>query len=197
MQNENPLDSVILDILDKKLLAGIQGLENYLLSYPQMPGLDKLSAIKVDYELMTDYWKRGANDPEREQVYAQLLRRLYVLAMNTRAHHLYRYNNYWMSCYQRPRKNRTEWGLTGIREELENYVTETAMLDFEPAHIRANKSLQLNQRHQTFMSNLFEYVLTSRQWKDSLSEQFVDILLSPTIDTVDQQLLVSAISWLP
>ena len=45
MQNENPLDSVILDISDKKLLAGIQGLENYLLSYPQMPGLDKLSAI--------------------------------------------------------------------------------------------------------------------------------------------------------
>lgn len=194
MQNENPLDSVILDISDKKLLAGIQGLENYLLSYPQMPGLDKLSAIKVDYELMADYWKRGANDPEREQVYAQLLRRLYVLAMNTRAHHLYRYNDYWMSCYQRPRKNRTEWGLTGIREELENYVSETVMLELEPAHIRADKSLQLNQRHQALMSNLFEYVLTSRQWKYSLSEQFVDILLSPTIDTVDQQLLVSAIT---
>ena len=194
MQNVNPLDGVISYITAKKLFAGIQSLENYLLSYPQMPGLDKLSAIKVDYELMADYWKRGANDPEREQVYEQLLRRLYVLAMNIRAHHLYRTNSYWITTYQRPRKNRTEWGLTGIREELENYVTETAMLDFEPAHIRANKSLQLNQRHQTFMSNLFEYVLTSRQWKDSLSDQFVDILLSPTIDTVDQQLLVSAIT---
>ena len=77
MQNVNPLDGVISYITAKKLFAGIQSLENYLLSYPQMPGLDKLSAIKVDYELMADYWKRGANDPEREQVYEQLLRRLY------------------------------------------------------------------------------------------------------------------------
>lgn len=194
MQKKNPLDCIIENITNNKLLAGIQGLENYLLSYPQMSGLDKLSAIKVDYELMSDYWTRGANDPEREQVYAQLLRRLYALVMDLRAYHLYRNNTYWMTTYQRPRKNRTEWGGAGIREEMENYVSETAILDLEPAHIRANKSLQLNQRHQSLMSNLFEYVLTSRQWKDSLSEQFVDILLSPTVDSIDQQLLVSAIT---
>ena len=194
MQNENPLNRIIRNITNKKLLAGIQGLENHFLSFPQIPGLDKLSAIKVDYELMTDYWKRGADDPERELVYEQLLKRLYVLAMNLRAHHLYRTNTYWMATYQRPRKNRTEWGVTGIKEEMENYVSETAMLDLEPEHVRANKSLQLNQRHQSLMCNLFEYVLTSRQWKDSLSEQFVEILLSPTIDSADQQLLVSAIT---
>ena len=44
------------------------------------------------------------------------------------------------------------------------------------------------------MASLFDYIWTSRLWTDNLSEAFEDILLSPTIDSVDQQLIVSAIT---
>ena len=194
MQKENPLDKAVSLISHRKLYAGILEIENYLLSYPYMAGMDKLSAIKVDYELMENYWKRGANDPEREKVYQQLLQRLYVLAMNIRMAHIYRENNFWMSKYQLPRKNRKGWGLSEIRDEMESYVSDMAMLELEPEHVRPNKSLTLNRQHQDFMYGLFEYVLTSHQWRDSVAEQFVDMLLSPTIDPSDQQLLISAIT---
>lgn len=194
MQNKTPLDSVIKDISERKLSAGLLGLENFLLSYPQVSGLDVLANIKVDYDLMAQYWKSGINDPELECVYDQLIRRLYSLAMNVRGQYLYRTDSYWMATYDRPRKNRTEWGVNSIRAELENYVSEMVMLELAPANIRAEKSLKLNQDHQSLMSHLFEYVLTSQQWKTSICEQFVDILLAPTIDVVDQQLLVSAIT---
>ena len=194
MREMDSFDRVVEHLCRRKLQAGITELENYLLTYPQLTGLDKLSAIKVDYELMAEYWKRGAKDPEREQVYNQLLHRLYMLTMDLKTTQLYRSNSFWSYVYQRPRKNSMEWGLTDARNKLEEFVSDLAMLDLDPEHVRKVKKDELYAKHQEFMSAFYDYILTSSMWSESVAGQYVDILTSPTIDSNDQQLLVSAIT---
>lgn len=187
MQKENPLDIIVSYICEGKLYSGIQEMENYFLTNPKMPGMDKLATIKDDYNLMAEYWKRGIEDSEREQVYRLLLHRLYVLTMNIYISKRYRFG-YWTP------QGRTEWGVTGVRNELESFVSDAAVLDLEPEHVRKVKLERLHMKHQMYMRDLFNVVLTSQMWSEGIAEQYVDILLSPTVDVIDQQLLVSAIT---
>lgn len=194
MQKDNTFDTVISDICKRKLHSAIKGLENYILSNPQVQSLDKLVTINVDYDMMAEYWKRGVNDPERNQVYEQLLHRLHTLTMNISITQHYRSSSYWMSLYQSPRKNGMKWGLSSVRNELEGFVSDMAVIDLEPEHIRKVKQNELNIRHHSYINDLFNYILTSHMWSEEVGNQFVDILVTPTVDTCDQQLIVSAIT---
>lgn len=194
MDMNSTLETIISDICQRRLGSSINALENYLLSHPHQSDMEKLLAIKEDYRLMVDYWQRGFDDEHRDEVYEQLLHRLFVLSSNINIHQLFRDNNYWMALYQRPRKVRQDWSISSVISEMENYVANSALLDLEPEHLRKEKSQQLNIQHQHLMHDLFDYILTSRLWSGSLADAFTNILLSPTIDTNDQQLIISAIT---
>ena len=187
------LESIIQHICTGYIGQSLDELENYLLSHPSRVGMDKFVEIKNDYQLMSDYWRRGFEDPQRPQLYRQLLHRLYELTVNIMLHE-------WLSSdkmqplYKRPRILRTEWSVASIKKDLESYVADSVMLELEPQHIQQTKRDELNFRHQELMRNIFDYILTSHIWKDSLCEAFVDLLLSTTVDVNDQLLIVSAIS---
>lgn len=190
----NALETIIANICQRRLGSSINALENFLLSHPHQSDMEKLLAIKEDYRLMVDYWQRGFDDEHREEVYEQLLHRLFMLSSNIKIHQLYRENNYWMALYQRPRKVRNDWSISAVITEMENYVANNALLDLEPEHLRTEKAKELNVSHQHLMHDLFDYILTSRLWSDGLADAFIEILLSPTIDSNDQQLIVSAVT---
>ncbi|MBP5339761.1 MAG: tetratricopeptide repeat protein [Prevotella sp.] len=193
-QNEQLLK--VIDFIENRRLGyAITQLENFLLSNPQLKtDLEKLISIQNDYKLMSDYWQRGYDDPEREMVYSQLLRRLYVLATNIIIHDRIFHVSFLKSMHTRPRQARKNWSIISIRRQLEEFVSDVAMLEFEPEEKLREKSIQIYVRHQLLTHDLFDYILTSRLWNDELADAFVDILLSPTIDTIDQQLIVSAIT---
>ena len=181
-------------ILGKRLGKAINMLENYLLSHPRQQELDELNNIKNDYRLMAEYWKKGFSDPQREQVYRQLLRRLYVLTTNVAIHERIRNTLFMSNVYSRPRNARKNWSVQSLNNNLENFVTDIAMLDLEPEDARQQKAQQIYSEHQQMMNDLFDYIWTSRLWKESLANFFEEVLLSPTIDVRDQQLIVSAIT---
>ena len=193
-QNEQLLK--VIDFIENRRLGyAITQLENFLLSNPQLKtDLEKLISIQNDYKLMSDYWQRGYDDPEREMVYSQLLRRLYVLATNIIIHDRIFHVSFLKSMHTRPRQARKNWSIISRRRQLEEFVSDVAMLEFEPEEKLREKSIQIYVRHQLLTHDLFDYILTSRLWNDELADAFVDILLSPTIDTIDQQLIVSAIT---
>ena len=143
---------------------------------------------------MADYWQRGIDDAQRTEVYNQLLHRLFALTTDTQTNLLYRENTYWQQLYMRPRKQSADWGLTLIKSRLENYVAETAMLELEPEHIRSAKRQNLDSVHQQFMNSLFDFILTDYSWSDIMARSYDELLLSPTIDMNDQQLIVSAVT---
>lgn len=182
-----------------QLCAGNVGLaiaemETYLAAYPQYQTSDRLGGIKAEYELMVDYWRRGAEDPQLDNLYQHLLQRVYILYGNIAAHHRFRSFSTLSGIYHRVRAEGQDWALTSVRKEMEDFVSSVVMLELEPEHTRQDKSVQLYKEHQTQMNNLFGYILTSRMWTDGVGHDVEEILISPTIDANDQQLLVSAVT---
>ncbi|MCR5680403.1 MAG: tetratricopeptide repeat protein [Prevotella sp.] len=194
MQHNEELNQVIKLTLQRRLGRALSELENYLLTHPQQMDMDVLMGIKEDYTLMDEYWQRGFADPHRDDVYNQLLRRTFVLATNMVIHWELRNSTYLHAVYSRPRNIRKDWSMNAVRKDMEAFVSDQAMLSLEPENMRQQHSQQLYYDHQQLQHDLFDYILTSRQWKDSLAQAFEDILVSPTIDTIDQQLIVSAIT---
>ena len=67
-------------------------METYLAAYPQQQTTERLNGIKTEYELMVDYWRRGVNDPQLDQLYQHILQRVYVLYANVASYsHLHSY----------------------------------------------------------------------------------------------------------
>ena len=166
----------------------------YLTAWPEQHTQEKLNQLQDDYDQMTSHWQRGEEDPQRETFYQQLLQRTYVLYSNVLHYHRMKASPYLYSLYTRVRQNRKDWSLAAIRQEREDFVSSVAMLQLEPEHTRKAKSDALYKTHQQQMNQLFEYVLTSRQWTDSVGRQFTALLTAPTTDSNDQQLLVSAVT---
>ena len=195
MQKNEHLSHIIRLTEERQLGRALNALENYLLSHPRLQGdTERFMALKNDFQLMTDYWQRGYNDPERENVYSQLLRRLYVLATDIMTRDSMAGSSFLTSLHSRPRQIRKDWTMANVRRQLEDFVSSVALLDLEPEDNRNERRKKVYQEHQLLMHDLFDYILTSRLWKDSLAEAFTDMLLSPTIDVNDQQLIVSAIT---
>ena len=143
---------------------------------------------------MTDYWLKGFPDPQRGEVCRQLLRRLFALATDVEIRYRLRGSAYLQGISNRTRSGGRNWSIAAIRTEMETHVAETAMLELQPDNIRNERSKQLYEQHQRQMSDLFDYILTSGVWNDSLYEAFLTMLLAPTIDTTDQQLMISAVT---
>ena len=149
--------------------------------------------LHADYRRLEECWKAGIQDPQQPEQYLRLLQRAYVLASNISIHRHMMSSSYLQQLYKSVRIDGYSWQLSHIKEELQNFVSETAMLELEPEHQRSDKELALNQQHQQLTNRLFLYILTSHMWTVSVGEGMEEILLLPTIDSRDQQLVVSAI----
>ena len=195
MEISTELQNVVDCIFKQQLSKALTLLENYLYTYSTQPqALEQLEQLKSDYGLMTDYWQKGFNDPQRTQLYGQLLRRLYVLTTNVAIRRGISSSTYVKTAYTDARSGRKNWSPSGLYRDLEGFVSDMAMLDLEPEHTRQSRQSALYEVHQNMMVNVFDYIWTSRLWNDSVTEAFEDMVLSPTIATIDQQLIVSAIT---
>ena len=135
MYINSQLGSIVQSICTGFIGQSLDELENYLLSHPSRVGMDKFVEIKNDYQLMSDYWRRG-----------------FV--------HEWLSSGNMQPLYKRPRILRTEWSVASIKKDLESYVADSVMLELEPQHIQQTKRDELNFRHQELMRNIFDYIVT-------------------------------------
>ena len=194
MVHSDALRIILRCVIDGRLGVAISQLENYLYTFAQPQASAQLEEIKTDYELMADYWKKGYDDSQREQLYNQLLRRVYVLTMNQDIRYGIRNSNYISGIYNHVRSNRDSWSPSVLRRDMESFVSEVALLELEPEHTRQQHQREVYDRHQAMMLDLFDYIWTARLWTDSVTDAFGEMLVSPTIDRRDQQLMVSAVT---
>lgn len=188
------LKTVLRHIEKQQLGQGLAAVENYLLTYSYPQEQEQLTRLQEDYRRMVDYWQRGFKDDCREAVYYQLLQWLYRLTADLVIAANIRHSPFVMNVWKRVQAARTDWSLTTVRSELESFVSDLALLELKPQHKRLEEEQQLYNRHQALVNDLFDYIWTSSTWNENHSEAFIDMLLSPTIDSNDQQLLVSAIT---
>ena len=68
------------------------------------------------------------------------------------------------------------------------------MLELEPPHTRKEKEKTVHLKHHNLLKDWFDYLLQSPLWSAEQAEGMEQLLLAPTIDTRDQQLLVCGIT---
>ena len=181
-------------LLQDRLGKAVTMFENYLLTYPQRFDTGQLIDIKNNYQLLVDYWRKGFDDPRRNQLYKELSRRLFVLLNNVLLTDRMAHSSFFMQSYQHSSVFRRSFSISGLKASLESFVTNIAMLELEPEHLRQSRKSQLYAEHQQLQSNLFDYLITSEAMTDWQKDEFLDLLLSPTVDSCDQQLIVSALT---
>ena len=188
-----------LELIFKQLIAGNAGMaiaetETYLAAWPNPQTQQKLDEMKTEYQLIEEHWEMGVEDPHRDELYQRLLQRLYVLVANISIYKHMNSSSFLQGIYKGVRQEGRKWSMAAIRGEMENFVSEVAMLSLEPENKRKEKGKAIYQQHQKEMNALFNYVLTTHMWTDSVGKGMEEILLLPTIDSNDQQLLVAAIT---
>ena len=183
MTGDNATERVQRELKRGNVGMAIAEMEVYLAAWPQAQTAERLHELKEQYELMTGYWRQGADDPQQQDMYQQLLQRMYVLYANVAVTRRLRASSFLKGLHDGVRRTARDWSVAAIRRELENFVSEAAMLELEPEHQRAEKSRALYREHQQQMNALFGYVLTSRMWSEGVGRDFTDMLLSPTVDS--------------
>ncbi len=192
MTNNQALDTVYSYLLRRNLSEALTAMEGYLSSYSGAQDMDRLYAIQADFQLMSDYWKRGFKDPQLSQLYESLLRRLYVLYADVALNYRIKHSTYLSAISGRLSQSFQDWTVQTLKEALEEYVTSGALLALEPEHTRAEKKKALHHRHQQLIADWFDRLWLSAIWSEGQASAMEEILLSPTIDINDQQVLVSA-----
>ncbi len=190
-------DTTVLTSVFAKLEAGELGnaihiVRSFVDGHPYIMYDDELDVVERDYGLMLGYMRQGFNDPQREEIYRSLIRRLYHFSSNL----LVAYKIHAVPFFSesaRKSGNRS-FSHDRIKTVLENFVADVAMLSLEPEGARAAKGKEVYRLHNDFMQELFCSIVVSRQWSDDDATFFENLLLSPTTDTIDAQLVVSAIT---
>jgi len=191
---EIALQRIFITLIEGNVGQAMAEADVYLSAWPNPQSKEILDTLKQEYQLMAGYWEQGVKDPQRETQYQRLLQRTYMLCANISIHRHLQNSSYLLSLHSQARQSGFNWTLGAIRQEMEGFVSDVAMLELEPEAQRGEKSAQIYLHHHQYMNTLFNYVLTSSVWTDTVGEGMETILLSPTIDSCDQQLLVSAIT---
>ena len=191
MNVEEILNKVINSLIEKRLTNAIEYLDQ-LYERPSLIGYGEFETIKADYLLMVDYMRRGFADNQRESLYLTLLQRLYRVAANLEISWRCKNISAWINAFHVADRLNTSHDF--IRTVLETFVSDVAMLSLQPEEVRIQKSTELYERHQLFINRLFNALWTSCQWTDDDCQFYTDLLLSPTVVSSDQQVLISAIS---
>ena len=193
MTNNSALDIVYEWLLKRNLSEALQAMEGYFSSYSGPQEADRLYAIKADFQLMLDYWKRGFKDPQLPNLYDSLLRRLYVLYADAAMSYQIKHSVYLSNIHARLSISTHDWTVQMLKEALEEYVAAGAMLALELEHKQAEKKKELHRKHHQLIADWFDRIRLSAVWSEGQAYAMEEILLSPTIDTNDQQVLISAI----
>lgn len=192
MNVDEILSSAINNLMDKRLDVAIELLEQLYVQRPTLIGHSELEAVKNDYQLMVDYMERGFTDNKRASLYLSLLQRLYRVAADLEISWRCKNVIVYVDAFRISDHLNTSHDF--IRSVLESFVSDVAMLSLLPEAERTEKAKDLYDRHQVFVNRLFNTLWTSCQWSDDDCAFYTGLMLSPMVDVVDQQLLVSAVT---
>ena len=190
----NNLQDIYRYLLSKNLSGAMDAMEIFLSTHLHETDRDRLYAIRSDFQLMADYWKRGYKDPQVTALYENLLRRMYALYVEVKLEQEVRSSTTVVLVHDRIMNRMKGQSVRELQEQLENFVSDVAMLELEPEHTRKEKEKTIYQEHHTLMRDWFDYLWLSPLWSTEQAEDMERLLLAPTVDSRDQQLLISGMT---
>ena len=189
----------VTDTILLKMMCGNSVADNIALMYTELDKRhwagemrEKVENVETDYRCMCDFFLQGYHDTKADSLYRRMLERLYGIAVDMFVADYKKtknaYRKAWAStrCFDRD--------VQTVRHALEQYVQDAAMLTFESDSVRKEHERQLHIRHNEYSKQLFDSILVSGAWTPSHRKGYTELLLSPTIDTGDALLAVSALT---
>lgn len=179
-----------LDKMD--LPAALDMMLPYAESHPYILYTEELKGIAESYNFMAHYMELGVKDPMREDVYADMVQRMNKVVRNLRSDYRRRNVEFYRDAGSRVSKSMS-MSEKAIRMTLEDFVSDVAMLQLESDADRAEAERNLYEKHYSFMRSLFCSIVVSDLWTQDQAEKMTAVLLLPTIDSADAQMIVSAL----
>lgn len=153
---------------------------------------ERWKTIVDNYELMIRYTIQGIEDPKREEIYRHLSRDTYTLLNDMLA---FGQNNkvrsYALAVTRAAGIDATP---QAVKAKLEDYVSSLAMLELEQSKLKKKNAQAIHADHQRFMDSLFCHIITTPTWQEADADCYAEMLLSPTIESRDVCLIVSALT---
>lgn len=172
---------------DATLGQALRMTHEFLSHHPYVSDISKLKQIEDDYQLAADFYVMGYPDESRTSIYQTLKNRLYRLSFDIDlAVAVHR-----DSAMAEAMSKIIDFRVDEVRSRLEADVSE---LGLQSIHGDKARIAAIRKSHMLFMQSLFSTILVSPAWNTGEAGSVQEILLTPTIDLVDQQLIVSAIT---
>lgn len=191
-KEKNSFKEIIKSLDEQKIRQVLTSLRSFMADTGCLADENELDEVERDYRLMLEYMGKGFDDPQRGDIYERLVRKMYGLCGKVILS--YNIKNFSLFADAKRQASRFNFSLDFIKFTLENFIADVAMLEFEAEDVRSIKSKELYIAHDDFMQSLFCHILVSEPWSDEYASAMEKLLLSPTIDINDAQLLISAMT---
>jgi tetratricopeptide (TPR) repeat protein len=182
-------------LMEHNLGKALRLLRDYVTRNAAVVQDSRLEDIQSDYERMCDFMLRGYKDQQQSEVYKQLLYRLFSVCcdmeMDERSQSGAGY-----SAFAVARSHSLHFmdSLDMIRQKLEEFVQNVALTSLGADEATKQQKLaELYAGHLQYVAMLFDRLLVSYQWNEGEQTFYTKLLVSPTIDANDAQLLLSAL----
>ena len=180
------------EIANGHVYVAVSLMRQYALNHSLGQWRDELEGITEDYELMIGYMEKGIVDPDREKIHRRISTRLDRCVRNIILHNMIKTSPFYIEANRKGGEAKLE--TEELRAVLEGFVSEQAMLELLDEEEGRAKTSETYLRHVNDMSVFFHRIIVSPQWSESMGSQMSGLLTSPTIDTFDAQVLISAIT---
>lgn len=198
--NNNLLEKTLSDIREIRLsitkgVVPLALIRTWMLNevYSNYKLQERLSAIDHEFKMMKKYWIQGADDDQRSSLLSKISTDLDDLLCDLEMERLKTNLPFFKDCRRRIATSGEDFTLTEVKARLEAFVSDFTMTELLPDDQRPDKLKQLHAKHQRYLDIMFDYILCIGDMTRLEAKAWTDILVSPTIDTADRQLLIAAL----
>ena len=184
--------------LQKDFFAAIENIKIYIHEKGDSNATEyKLQQLEAEVELSCRWWKENQPCPPADDMldsyFLPKLRKIwddYFLLDMMSAN-----NNYLLSLRNKVRASGRDWSWGEIRKRLESFVSNIALLQLQNDNEAAQQRLEvIYEEQKKYRQQMFLYVLTELRFSGGDIQELEDLLLTPTVDNIDQRMIISALT---
>lgn len=184
--------------LQKDFFAAIENIKEYIHDKGDSNATEyKLQQLEAEVELSCRWWKENQPCPPADDMldsyFLPKLRKIwddYFLLDMMSAN-----NNYLLSLRNKVRASGRDWSWGEIRKRLESFVSNIALLQLQNDNEAAQQRLEvIYEEQKKYRQQMFLYVLTELRFSGGDIQELEDLLLTPTVDNIDQRMIISALT---
>lgn len=184
--------------LQKDFFAAIENIKVYIHDKGDSNATEyKLQQLEAEVELSCRWWKENQPCPPADDMldsyFLPKLQKIwddYVMLDMMTAN-----NNYLLSLRNKVRASGRDWSWGEIRKRLESFVSNIALLQLQNDNEAAQQRLEvIYEEQKKYRQQMFLYVLTELRFSGGDIQELEDLLLTPTVDNIDQRMIISALT---